>query len=91
MAGPLFRVRTQLAVAASLRQRGYGILEARRLSQTVDDDLIGLAAATCPPDVGDGLGAIGDGTIIAAIIAFIQSPAGQALIAMLIKLLLGGL
>jgi hypothetical protein len=85
MKGPLFRIRTQLAVAAGLREQGYGLLEARQLSKTVDDDLIHHAATVA--DVS--LGAIGDGTILQAILDFFKSPVGQALIAALIKLLTG--
>lgn len=85
MKGPLFRVRMQLAVAAGLRQRGYGLLEARRLAQTVDDDLIVAAAmqAAIP------MAAIGDGTILQVILDFLSSPLGQQLIQAIIALLTG--
>lgn len=85
MKGPLFRVRTQLGVAAGLREKGYGLLEARRLSQTVDDDLITAAAM----QAGVPTGAIGDGTILQAIIDFFKSPLGQSLIQAIIALLIG--
>lgn len=89
MPGLLFRARTQMAVAAELRQRGYGLFEARRLAQSVDEDSIQLALSMVPHEVAAKVGAFGDGSILDAIISFFKSEQGQALIAALVKLILG--
>lgn len=89
MAGLLFKARTQMAVAAGLRSRGFGIFEARRLSQTVDNETIQMAVAMAPAGVSAKVGAIGDGTIIQAIIDFFNSPLGKQLIDLIISLIMG--
>ena len=90
MAGLLFRAQTQIQVAAELRHKGYGFFEARRLAQSVDEDTIQLAVAMCPPDVKAAtVGAFGDGSLIKIITDFFKSEQGQALIAALVKLILG--
>lgn len=89
MAGLLFRARTQIAVASALRQRGYGILEARRLAASIDEDTLHLAMSMAPPAVVSAVVPVGDGGIIQAILDFFASPLGQQLIQILISLLLG--
>lgn len=89
MHGLVFRARTQIAVAAALRQRGLGFFEARKLASSVDDDTIQLAMSMAPPEVVGAVGALGDGTILQAIIDFFKSPLGQQLIQLILSLLLG--
>ena len=89
MPGLLFRARTQMAVASALRQKGFGILETRRLAASVDDDTIHLAMSMAPPSVANAVGALGDGSILQAILDFFASPLGQQLIQLLVSLLLG--
>lgn len=83
MSRPLLHGLVRLRVAAGLRRKGYGILEARHLSESLPGEVID--AHTTPETVG----AIGDGTILQAIIDFLNSPAGKALIDALIQLLVG--
>lgn len=90
----------RLAARRELRSQGKSLRETRELLDAATDDLIDTAtaaveaAAQVPGEfrLGAGkLGAIGDGSIIKAIMDFLASPTGQAIIAMLLKLLLGGL
>ena len=98
---PFLNARVRLATAAGLREKGRGFLTALQLAASVDDQTIadGLTATaadqgvTLPPELAQStapgaVGAIGDGKIIAAIIAFFQSPAGQALLAALVQALI---
>lgn len=85
---PFYYMRVRLATRAKLREQGYRPREIDDLLDGATSDVIDHAATLAsaePPKMG----AIGDGSILAAIIAFIQSPAGQALIAALLKLLVG--
>ncbi len=84
---PLLR----LSCRATLRKQGRGFGEINSIMDGWDDDLVPMAVEMLPPEHADAVGALGDGTLIQALIDFLKSPAGQALIAMLIKLLLGGL
>lgn len=86
----------RIKVAAGLRDQGYGFLEARHLSESLSSDVIeGYAAAAGAPTSLAAVPVGAGGEILKqfldAIKAFIESPAGQQLIAALIKLLLGGL
>lgn len=90
--GPLFNTRLRLAARAELRSRGYSFGEINDIVWAADDDVIDAAieqAELDAPGVKAALGALGDGTIIQAIIDFLKSPAGQALLQALIALLLG--
>lgn len=84
--GPLFTIATKLRCRAALRAKGYSRSEINSVIDAVDDDSIGVAMA----ETGNNtVGAIGDGTILAAIIEWLKSPQGQAFIDALLKLLLG--
>jgi len=73
-------------VAVELRKQGHTFDEAHELAGQLTDDMIHAGV-----EQTDGaVGAIGDGTILQKIIDFLSSPQGQALIALLIKILLGG-
>jgi len=96
MLGLLAKNRIQTQVAAGLRRtHGLGFFEARRLASTVDMDTIQTAAASCSETVQAKVAeifapqAIGDGTILQAILDFFNSPLGQELLKALMKLLLG--
>lgn len=100
--------RVRIGVAAGLVSTS-GFFGALGLARTVDDSTIDVgmkevaaaqkvelpAALMAPAPAASEVGAIFDGHIIQAIIAFFESPAGQAilqaLIQALIAMLLGGL
>ncbi len=85
MARPLFHALVRLRVAAGLREHGHSVLDARHLSESLTSEVIDAQTAATP----EAVGAIGDGTIIQAIVDFFKSPAGQQLIQALIQLLIG--
>lgn len=88
MAHPLLKIQ----VRNGLRRQGKSFSEINSIMDGWDDGLPDIAASMLPGEhQAAAVGAIGDGTLIQALIEFLKSPAGQALIAMLIKLLLGGL
>lgn len=90
MAHPLLTVLARAHVRQGLRAKGYGFAEAFQLAQTVDDELVSVAEsqlAAAPAFASEAVG----GPILDAIIAFLKSDAGMALITLIIKLLLGGL
>lgn len=84
--GVLFHARVRLAVVADLRKRGSSFTDAARLAAGLSNDLIDGAAAATPEVVA----AVGDGSILSKILAFLDSPLGQTLVALLVELLLGG-
>lgn len=88
---PLFRGQIlhdliRLRVGAELRRQGH--VDAHALANHLPNSVIDAAINSAPEAK-----AIGDGThpILDAFFAFIESPTGQAIIAALIKALLGGL
>lgn len=96
MLGLLTKNGVQRQVAAELRRtHGVGLFEARRLASTVDYDTIQTAAACCSETVQAKVAeifapnALGDGTILQAILDFFKSPLGQELLRALMSLLLG--
>jgi hypothetical protein len=72
---------------AARQVKGYRLRDVNDVLSDVTDDVIDaeIVALNLPPMVG----AIGDGSIIQAILDFFKSPEGQALIAALVKMLLG--
>lgn len=88
MAHPLLKLR----VRAGLRAQGKGFSEINSIMDGWDDELPSIAAGMLPEaESAAAVGALGDGTLIQALIDFLKSPAGQALVQLIIKLLLGGL
>ena len=91
--GPLFprlyTARVRARCARAMLAAGYAPDEVDSVIDAVDSPTIKAVAAQCGPDVAAKVGAIGDGTIINAIIEFFKSPEGQALIAALVKMLIG--
>jgi len=88
----------RLETRRQLRKLGYNFRDIRFMMDACDSDLMdaavaqsgqadALAAAEANAAASGGTFA----TIVAAIIAFLQSPQGQALIAALIKLLIASL
>lgn len=92
MKHPLFYVVTRLKLRSALREKGYSRAEVNDLVDGATDDVIDAADAIANAGQPESaVGAIGDGTLIQKFFEFLQSPAGQALLAALMKLLLGGL
>ena len=96
MLGLFAKNRIQTQVASELRrEHGLGFFDARKLASTVDDDAIRTAAATCSEPVQSKVAelfapqGLGDGSILQAILDFLNSPLGQELLKALMKLLLG--
>lgn len=80
---------TKIATRLALRNQGKGFSEINHIMSGWDDGIVSMAVTLMPPEHA-AVGAIGDGTIIKAFWEFIKSPAGQALIAILIRILTGG-
>lgn len=91
----LIGIRLRLAMVA----KGIGFWDRQRAMANYSPDMIPIAEGMCgttvpaqflAEPVADGaVGALGDGTILQAIIDFLKSPAGQALIQALLALLIG--
>jgi hypothetical protein len=86
----LFNGLTKLRTRTTLREQGYGVDEASALLANCESAQIEQAAkqANVSLPENNAVGAIGDGTIINAILEFLKSEQGQALIAALIQILL---
>lgn len=89
MRGPAFYALTRLACRRELRRQGHSFSEITELLDAADDDVIDAAAVSATVEIPPTTGAIGDGTIIRAIVDFLRSEQGQALIRALIALLMG--
>lgn len=78
----------------SLLAKGYSRSQVRDALDAVDSDAVDAAAlvagVSLPPEVVEGMAAPTPGThpILDAILAFLQSPQGQALIAALVQMLI---
>jgi len=84
---PLFYRLVKMRTRLALRRRGVSGLDAWAAVEDMDDETIdAVAAAGGPMATAAG---IGDGKILDAILEFLRSEQGQALIAALVKLLLG--
>lgn len=93
MHGPLFKLRLRLAVRSELAGRGLSRRQIRDRLDELDDDLVETAIVqTGAKDavfaLEHGVTAIGDGSILKAILEFLQSDLGQAIIKFIIGLLL---
>jgi len=89
---PLLTFYAKVHARRELSKEGYSRRQINDVMGQVDGEAIDAAAALAGPETESEVGkvsAIGDGTILAAIMAFLQSPQGQALIAALMKMLLG--
>lgn len=93
--GPLHLFAVRSEARRLLRDKGYTRSQINSVIDNVDEDSVAMAAQISKTDLSAmPVGQLGDGTIIQAIIAFFQSPTGQALIAALVQMLihlLGGL
>lgn len=77
-------IRIRLQARRELRSLGYKTAALHQAMALVDDQLVNDAASEA--DVP--LTALGDGTIIDAIIEFLKSPEGQALMKALVEMLI---
>jgi len=59
-----------------------------QLARQIDDEVVSAAIGIAPPSVQLGVGAIGDGTILKAIIDFLKSDLGKALISIILSLIM---
>lgn len=82
-------IRARIACRRELRNQGYGLHEINSVIGAVDGDEINATAAAIGPECAAAVGALGDGTILQAIIDFFKSPQGQALLEALVKMLIG--
>lgn len=82
-------IQTRIQCRRALRAQGYGLFEINSVIGAIDDAEITATAAAIGPECVAAVGAIGDGTIIQAIIDFFKSPQGQALLDALVKMLIG--
>lgn len=93
--GPVFCAAVRAHLRQEFRKQGMGFAEAvRKANQVTDDVIAGLLpdaekVASAKMGAKVEVGAIGDGKILKAITDFLSSPAGQEIMAALIKLLLG--
>lgn len=88
-----FHLGLRIEVRLALRAQGKGFWAIQEAMSNWSDDLpqiaAGMAGISIPANLTSDTEAIGDGTIWKAIIDFLKSPAGQALIQALLALLLG--
>jgi hypothetical protein len=83
---PVFYSLVRLAARRQLRRQGYSLWQVNEMMAGADDGLVD--AAQLDAGVVIPIEGLGDGTILKAIIEFLQSEQGQALIAALVKMLL---
>lgn len=92
MAHPLLVVLARAQTRQALRKSGHGLLDAIALSKEVDDDMVSAALAESSDETRAALsvvGALGDGMLLQKFLDFLNSDLGKALIALIMKLLLG--
>lgn len=80
---PAFYSMTKLQTRFALRKQGYGFFEINGVMDGLDEDLIDAAVV----EAGGVPAALGDGSILKAIIDFLKSENGQALIKIILGLL----
>lgn len=87
-----FYVLTRLALRNHMRRMGYSREDINHAVDGASNDMIDTAidhgGVSFAAHAAGPVGAIGDGTILKAIADFLASPAGQALIQILLSLLL---
>ncbi len=71
-----------------LSSEGYSFRQINDAMSQVDSQAITAAAMMAGPETEGEVGKFGDGTIIQAIMDFLKSPQGQALIDALVKMLI---
>lgn len=86
MKGPIFYAMARLACRRELRRQGYSFPQISEMMDAADDDVIDAAEAAAGGSMP--VAAIGDGKVLDAVLDFLRSEQGQALIAALVKLLL---
>lgn len=96
MIHPFFHLQTRIETRFALKRAGYSFSQVNDAIEILDPDTIEMyasAAGIAIPDFAaqtaeGATGKIGDGSILAAIIAFFKSPQGQALLAFIMKMLI---
>lgn len=88
--GYVFKPMVRMAVRRRLREKGYGPVEAFRITNELTDDLIDQVRAEVAPEAAaiDG-SAVAGGPVVDAILEFFRSDAGKALVEAILKILLG--
>lgn len=91
MIHPYLMRRARVQASQELRKMGERLPVANGMVASLNDSDIEAKAATDPAylEVVNTMGAIGDGTLLQALIAFFQSAQGQAIITALVELILG--
>ena len=89
--GPVACAVVRMHLREEYRKKGMGLVERIKKANEASDDVINGLVPDAEKVAGKKFGAIGDGTIIQAIIDFLNSPAGKALIDALIQLLIHAL
>lgn len=88
---PLFYVGVKLRTRSELRKQGYGFFEINDIMRGADNEVVDYALQQACVNTGESLEvALGDGSILAWITKFLESPLGKALISALLGALLGG-
>lgn len=94
MSHPLLTFYAKVHARRELSKQGYSFRQINDAMSQVDGQAVDAAAFSAGPDAEKAVGALGDGQIIQAILDFLKSPQGQALLDALVKMLialLGGL
>jgi hypothetical protein len=88
--GALFCVLVRAEARKAYRAQGFSFGESWRKAAELTDDVIAAAVPDAEKVAGvKVVGQLGDGSLLAALIEFLKSPQGQALIQALLKLLMG--
>lgn len=88
MSHPLLTFYAKVHARRKLAADGYSFRQINDAMSQVDTQAVEAAAFSAGPEVESAVGKLGDGTILQAIIDFLKSPQGQALIDALVKMLI---
>ncbi len=88
MSRPLLTFYAKVRARHELRSKGYSFSEINTAMGQIDDHALEAAAIMAGPETEGAVHALGDGKLIDAILAFLKSDAGKALIDALTKMLI---
>lgn len=88
MSRPLLTIAARSGVRDALRKKGYSLIESVRLAAAVDDTTIDAAQTQLEASEQSTLVKAEESGLLARIVAFLKSPAGQSLIAAILALLM---
>lgn len=88
MSHPLLTFYAKVHARRELSNQGYSFRQINEAMSHVDGQAVSAAAFSAGPEVEGAVGKLGDGTIIQAIVDFLKSPQGQALIQALVQMLI---